>query len=365
MHTQTEQLASHCYDDYITLFESVKESPAISVIVPVFNKSNNNLLSDCLDSLCAQVNADYEIVVVDDKSTDESLSIAIDYARRYENITLITIQENVRQGGARNRGLALAKGEYICFVDADDFVQNNYLHLLYSAIQSTNAQVAVAPYQLTDLHGTPYGQVLQNTPTMIAGELSDQKRAQLILHHDHIVTHMFRADLVRRKDSVFPEGVSYEDTPTLIHWIFNMNSIVVLSKDDTEPLYFYRQNPTSTVHTTGINEKALRDREASSQSIIKQAKSAGVYERFAEELDFYTYTVAFVNTFLLLAKTGTKEARKKALNLTEYHHDQIINIVNNKHYKNQHLMQRLIQGFIRNATGLAFTCASILAKLKR
>jgi glycosyltransferase involved in cell wall biosynthesis len=93
----------------------------VSCIVPVYNDSE--LLWQCLGSVQRQSLKELEIICIDDGSTDDSAAVLQKYAERFPNITVVT-QENLGAGPARNKGLALAKGEYILFLDADDYLLN-------------------------------------------------------------------------------------------------------------------------------------------------------------------------------------------------------------------------------------------------
>ena len=90
--------------------------PKISIIVPVYNEEE--YVSTCLDSLVKQTLDDIEIITIDDNSTDNSLNILLDYARKYPNIKVYHNEKNIGQGASRNRGLKFATGEYIGFVDS-------------------------------------------------------------------------------------------------------------------------------------------------------------------------------------------------------------------------------------------------------
>ena len=95
----------------------------LSIIVPVYNMASDGKLNFCLDSLVAQTVRDYEIIAVDDCSTDDSLKILEDYERRYPGkFKALHSEENHHQGGAKNIGLKKATGDWIGFIDADDWI---------------------------------------------------------------------------------------------------------------------------------------------------------------------------------------------------------------------------------------------------
>lgn len=95
----------------------------LSIIVPVYNMAADNKLRFCLDSLANQTISDYEIIAVDDASTDASLDILHEYESRYPwKFKVVQSYENIKQGGARNKGIAAARGKWLGFVDADDWI---------------------------------------------------------------------------------------------------------------------------------------------------------------------------------------------------------------------------------------------------
>lgn len=103
--------------------QKAKNIPDISVVVAVYN--TENYLEKCIKSVVEQNDVNCELIIVDDGSEDNSLSICKSFMKNYENIRLI-IQENSGLSAARNAGLKLAKGRYITFVDSDDFVDRDF-----------------------------------------------------------------------------------------------------------------------------------------------------------------------------------------------------------------------------------------------
>lgn len=115
--------------------------PKVSVIIPVYNVEP--FLARCLDSVVGQTLREIEIVCVDDGSPDRSIDILRRYAAGDNRIRVIS-QENRGLGGARNRGFDAATGEYILFVDSDDWIDPAYCERLYEAARATGADVACA-----------------------------------------------------------------------------------------------------------------------------------------------------------------------------------------------------------------------------
>ena len=112
----------------------------VSVILPVYNVSE--YLRQCMDSIIAQTLKDIEIICVDDGSTDDSLSILKEYADRDERVKVIQ-QANAGAGAARNKGLEVATGEYLSFLDSDDFFEPDMLEKAWKKASDTDAQIVV------------------------------------------------------------------------------------------------------------------------------------------------------------------------------------------------------------------------------
>ena len=118
----------------------MKNSIVISVIIPVYN--SEPYLRECLDSVVNQTLKDIEIICVDDGSTDGSLAILREYEAQDRRVHVLT-QPNINAGAARNRGLDKAQGEYLSFLDADDFFELDMLERAYNVVRDAEAEILV------------------------------------------------------------------------------------------------------------------------------------------------------------------------------------------------------------------------------
>lgn len=118
---------------------NTKPKTKISVIVPIYNVEKT--LKKCVDSILNQTYKNPEIILIDDCSQDNSVAIAMDYSARYENVILLRQPENQGVDQARHLGLKNAKGEYIMFVDSDDWLPPNAIEILLFEIENENADV--------------------------------------------------------------------------------------------------------------------------------------------------------------------------------------------------------------------------------
>lgn len=112
----------------------------ISVIIPVYNSAK--YLECCLNSIDGQTFKDFEVIIIDDGSTDDSGKIAQAFAEKNKKFT-VTHTKNAGVSSARNLGLSLAKGKYVTFVDSDDLLPQNALQILYNAVKKSGAEIAV------------------------------------------------------------------------------------------------------------------------------------------------------------------------------------------------------------------------------
>jgi len=131
----------------------------ISVIVPIYN--GKDYIKRCIQSIEQQnFPQEYiEVILIDDGSNDESLSIIEDYAKRFKNIIVIH-QDNIGAAATRNKGILLSTGEYLTFVDQDDFIDRDYLDNLYNAATKYNCDVVQSGFKLVDNKGIITKQVL-------------------------------------------------------------------------------------------------------------------------------------------------------------------------------------------------------------
>ena len=120
-------------------------SPVISVIVPVYN--TEPYLRECLDSISNQTLKDIEIICVDDGSSDNSIKILKEYEEKDNRFTILT-QNHLKAGVARNNGIKIAKGEYLCFLDSDDFFDLNMLEEMYNQGKEDNSDIVVCGYKI-------------------------------------------------------------------------------------------------------------------------------------------------------------------------------------------------------------------------
>lgn len=230
--------------------------PAVSVVVPVYNVEG--YVRATLDSLVSQTLEDIEIICVDDGSTDSSLSVLEEYAASDPRIKVIS-QENQRQGGARNTGMAAASGKYVAFLDSDDTVDADYYEALYSAAESTSSDIAVSGRK--KIKGGKESWTLRFGREMTA-ETVQEKYALCGCPPDFYITNMiYRAGFLRDAGIAFRKGVFYEDVAFFMKAFFFSGKAVYVQ--DIAYRYLVRGNSTTKVRQSSERQRnryeALRD----------------------------------------------------------------------------------------------------------
>ena len=233
-------------------------SKKLSIIVPVYNMATEGKLNYCLDSLVGQTIRglyDYEILCVDDASTDDSLEILLDYQKRYpELVCVIPNPVNLRQGGAKNAGLRVAQGEWIGFIDSDDWVSPDYYEKLLKKAEATGADLVGCDYSLVDHHTFEVGKVIVNNTPDQTGDLTKEKHERLFMRPGSMVLKIYKHSVIRENHLDFPEHIFYEDNCAGPLWSLYFRRFERVE----EPLYYYYQHAVSTVHH--ITEEKCRDR---------------------------------------------------------------------------------------------------------
>ena len=205
----------------------------ISVIVPVYN--TQDYLADCVDSILAQTLKDIEVILINDGSTDNSGRIIGDYVKKYPGIVRDLTVLNGGQGWARNFGIDMAKGEYLSFIDSDDYLEANALELMYSAALENDADIVVCDMEkrYDDGKREYVKAALQSDPLASAGSSSNK---------------IFRRSSVG--DIRFPVGLWYEDFAFSAKMLLRSKKTVFVEK----PLYIYRCGQSSTMNNNNARK---------------------------------------------------------------------------------------------------------------
>ena len=221
------------------------ENPLISVIVPIYNVER--YLPKCIESIINSTYTNLEILLIDDGSTDQSAQICSNFTK-IDNRILVVTKENGGLSSARNLGLDRAKGKFICFVDADDFIHPEMITVLYKQLADGNTDFAYCQYtKVYENESIQYN----NIPQSYTVEEKDRDMAfQTLLSEELEIklawNKLYRAELFR--DLRYKEGYLHEDEFLIHHLLGKIKKI----KKVNVSLYYYLQRQNSIMGSLSL-----------------------------------------------------------------------------------------------------------------
>ena len=269
-----------------------QKKPVISIILPVYNTSS--YLEQCLNSIHNQSFKDYELICVDDGSSDNSLEILKKYEKIIKNCKVI-YQENQGVATARNVALSNVTGDYIIFIDSDDYIMPNYLERLYNEICNTNSDVVICNFYRY------YDNLNLRVPVMY------KKKSGIYSNHDILkslipdnLIHSYLWNKIWKRELFdnlkFPD-IKYEDIAIMCDLFYKAKKVSIIG----DALYSYRIRKTSIVRNYSIS---TQNDYVKAYGIIRLfLKEKNLYDKYKfsfKLLSIKVYLVMFfINIFLI------------------------------------------------------------------
>jgi glycosyltransferase involved in cell wall biosynthesis len=257
----------------------------ISVIIPVYNVEK--YLADCLKSIMNQTLSDIEIICVNDGSTDNSLKILKDYSVRDSRIKIIN-QTNKGAGAARNRGLEIAKGEYLYFIDSDDFADKKILEKLYKKITKTNSDICVCKniYWDMDKHKKFNSYNLCIYPALPLNLIRGFYYKNKVINRYNSAEKLFQTcnipayTKLYRHDFIKQHGIKFQEIPTCNDVFFNFYSLACAESISLlyKKLVVHRIGHLSLTKTRGKNAGYILE---AFEELEKRLKEDGIFDDLA------------------------------------------------------------------------------------
>ena len=225
----------------------------ISVIIPCYN--TESCIDRCMSSVVGQTMGmdALEIICIDDASTDDTWSCLQRWEQIYPDHILLVRQEvNRRQGAARNLGLSISSAEWIAYVDADDWLEPDYLEQLYTSVVQTTCDVAVCGWRSDRSDSLVYfGQGLESQKQYVTVDTKELRKQILINKSLSIAAwgKLIRRDFLVDYGIYFPEGLTYEDE----YWMPLLHIYAVNLCFINKPLYHYFVNGSSVLHSENMD----------------------------------------------------------------------------------------------------------------
>jgi glycosyltransferase involved in cell wall biosynthesis len=286
--------------DDINKLLGVNEDKKISIIIPVYNVAK--YIGICLDSLVKQTYKNIEIIVVDDGSTDDSLKIIKDYEKKYPKLIKALSEKNSGPSSARNLGLKHATGEYISFVDSDDYIDKNCYEILSKKLDIFDYDMVV--YN----HYFEFENCTKDGSSKISKDLYDKDkiRKMLVNFYPVVWNKLFKKELFVNNNINFKEGVWYEDVEFLYRIMPFVGSIGVVNNR----LYHYVQRPGAITKT--YNDKLFNYLD-NWNGIVDFYKQHNLLDKYKNEI-CYSYVRYIYGTLIKeSAKSNNKELFNKAV----------------------------------------------------
>ena len=261
------------YAGYVTEKDNCKknsiENPKVSVIIPVYNVEK--YLHKCLDSILRQTLKEIEIICIDDGSQDNSLEVIKEYASKDNRIIVIS-QENKKQGAARNKGIEIAKGEYLAFIDSDDCVELDYFEKLYSLVKSYDADIVTTNILKHKKKYNKYNVLYKKEAS--ATSLNDKinlckDKSQRFFN---VVNKLYKKSLINDNNIRFAENCYFEDVMFSTKAIFCANKVVTKVTEniaDKSLKILGAATAAITAASIAMNKKAQKNETLSSLDVDK------------------------------------------------------------------------------------------------
>ncbi len=265
-------------------------NPKVSVIVPIYNVEK--YLAKCLFSLVKQSFKDFEVLLINDGTPDNSMKIAEKFADKDKRFIIFN-KPNGGLSDARNFGLDRAKGEFVVFVDSDDYVHRDYLKVLYSECVRNNADMSYCRFW----HAFVRFGVFVPSFNPKKGVLSRDNAMNLILTdkllHSYAWNKMYRRSLFSDNNIKYP-SMYFEDIATSPKLIFHSNKVAVSDRF----LYYYVKRPGSILAT--MNSKKIDDLMLSILMCRNYIQNRNEYQKFKRAIKHISKKMELINIYSIL-----------------------------------------------------------------
>ena len=326
----------------------------VSIVIPVYNVEK--YIEKCIISVLKQTYKDIEIIIVNDGSTDKSEEKILKYVKNDKRIKYI-VKKNGGLSSARNKGIENATGEYICFIDSDDWIAENYVECLISKIEKDKSDISICNIKYV------YSDNSEKKPNyhIDKNETINNKTALKYLfkgekYQNHAVNKLYKLNLFKDNNIRFPENRIYEDAFTMYKLLYKAKKISLCNKY----LYFYLKNREGSILNTKFNEKRLDLLDAMVEISKEQfIKKMNIYNEFQE---FYLCNLCGLFYYIFPNyNLKTRKKWKKSIKEIQEHESKKISKGYKKN-KQLSLLKKIQTFLIYNNPGLFCYIMKILKK---
>lgn len=311
-------------NDYETV--EVIEGMRFSIIIPVYNVEK--YVSKCIRSILEQTFRDFEIIVVNDGSTDNSIKKIRKITADTDVEVTILNQKNQRQGEARNNGVRHCKGEYIVFVDSDDYIDRKMLEILNSYLVDKSYDIIYFNSYVVDRNHI-IGKYITGEWIKWGQEVHDKH--ELLLLPPEPWNKIYKREFYINSKVSFPKKILYEDAVFGRDIIVKADSVLMVDKC----LYYYVQRRNSTMHS-GLSDN-MKDIITAIDILVSDFKGYGLFDEYFDELEY----IAVSNILLIILNQILMYDYKNKMrdSFVDYIENKFPNCINNKLLNEQQKMK--------------------------
>ena len=271
--------------------------PKISIIVPFYNVEK--YIDKCLYTLVNQTLQDIEILIVNDGSKDKSIEIAKKYEKEYPEKIIYLEKENGGLSDARNYAIKYAKGEYIAFLDSDDYVELDMYEKMYETAKKENCDMVECDFywEYPNKSKKDIGKIYENKKEMI-------EKIRVVAWNK-----LIKRTILKESKIEFPKGYRYEDVEFTYKLVPYLNKISFVK----EPFIHYVQRENSISNSQNERTKEIF---IILENVINYYKEKNIYNEYKEELEYIYTRYLLCSSLLRMVKIKDKEIRENLLEET-------------------------------------------------
>ena len=248
----------------------------VSIIIPVYN--TEMYLRRCIESLLSQTLSDIEIIAIDDGSTDGSGEILDSYQRQYADKIQVYHQENAGISAARNRGISLAEGKYIAFIDSDDSIEPQFCQVLIEKIESDELDMVICDF-------------FEISPNERKRKIMPEAKECTVFEKPHLLfdintspwNKLYRKEFLVKNEISFPRGIKYEDA-VFLHEIMAKHAKIGCVREALVNYFIHSESESTVIKKNVFDIFKILD-------IIRRAYSAAASDEYNKIQGYLEYFI--------------------------------------------------------------------------
>ena len=271
--------------------------PKVSVIVPFYNVEG--YIEKCLETLVNQTLKDIEIILVNDGSKDRSVDIVKKFMKEYPDKIVYLEKQNGGLADARNYAIPYAKGEYIAFLDSDDYVEKDMYQLMYELAKKESSDMVECNFiwEYPDKKREDIGEIY-------IGQFEMLEKVRVVAWNK-----LIKREILERNKIEFPKGLQYEDVEFTYKLVPFINKVSFVKK----PCVHYVQREGSISNSQNERTKEIFE---VLENVINFYKEKEIYDKFKTQLEYLYVRYAFCSSLLRIVKIQDETVQENLLNLT-------------------------------------------------